>query len=642
MSLRRAALATIAALVLAGCGRQKLAERIVLITLDTTRADHLGCYGYGKGETPNLDRLAGESTLFEHALSPVAVTLPAHSSIFTGLYPAQHGVHCNGTFRLDSSQRTMAEILKEAGFATFAVPSSFAVARRFGLAQGFDEFLDPFVEEGTKKLPLDTERKAEEVASLGIEWLGRQAGRKVFVWLHFYDPHWRYQPPFPFSVRFRDRPYDGEIAYTDQEIGRVLEALRSDPDAWGRTLLIVVGDHGEGLYEHGESSHGVLAYQSTLHVPLLIKPPGGRHRARFAERVSQVDLLPTVLEYAGLPSLQGLSGIGLRPAMEGKALPARALYFEALSGALNYGWSSLEGIVRGNFKLIDGVDPELYDLAADPDETHNLLPSDQARADELRQELNEALAAFGAGKKEADGGQLLDAEAIERLASLGYVGFRGSETKREGSDPKTMIYLERELLEAQFQIASGEWQKAIELSEYVLKSDPMNRIALTFAARSYLESGRAGDALRMAQTLAHNHPSFEFGHDLLGRSLRALGRRAEVVEAYRAGSDLIPSSTLLYFRLMLAYLDAGQEENACAGAEQGKVRWPSLPDFDLLEARCQARRRDLSAAVASLRLARQRGLDPDPFVRNEPDFAPLRGFAPYRALLAEPLPRKED
>ncbi len=642
MIASRAALAALAVSLLAGCERPQGLQRIVLITLDTTRADRLGCYGYTGGETPSLDRLARESTLFERAISPVPVTLPAHSSIFTGLYPAQHGVHYNGTFRLDRSYRTMAELLREAGFRTFAVPSSFAVARRFGLAQGFEDYLDPFDEEGGKKVSLDTERAAEDVAARAIEWLGRHAEGRFFVWLHFYDPHWRYRPPFPFSTRFRDRPYDGEIAYMDREIGKVLDALRADPRAWNRTLLIVAGDHGEGLYDHGEGTHGVLAYQSTLHVPFLIKAPGGRRGSRVADPVSLVDILPTVLGYAGLPSPEGIAGINLQAAVSGGALAPRALYLEALSGALNYGWSSLEGIVRGSYKLIDGVDPELYDLAADPGETASLLPGDRSRADEMRQELNEALAAFRTGREEAEPGEHLDAETIERLASLGYVGIRGSETESGGPDPKKMIYLERELLEAQVAVAKENWAQALELSEYVLQSDPMNRIALSFAARSFLETARAREALEVAERLAHHHPSFEFGHDLLGRSWRALGRPEKVVEAYRAATDLIPKSSLLHFRLILAYLEAGRESTACGGAIEGKARWPSLAQFVLLDARCQARLGDLEGAVSSLREARRLGLDPTPFVEKEADFAPLRRLASYRELVEKPIPPETD
>lgn len=621
---------------LPGCGEPPRAERIVLVTLDTVRADHLGCYGYEQGATPNLDQLAREGVLFEQALSPVPVTLPSHSSMFTGLYPPQHGVHYNGTFKLEPSFRTMAEILEEHGYATGAVPASFAVAKRFGLDQGFDEYEDLFAEKRDNKeeLPANAERKAEDVAARGVAWLDRHRSGPAFLWLHFYDPHSKYEPPFPFSNEFRDRPYDGEIAFVDRELGEVMAKLRADGEAWARTLLIVAGDHGEGLYDHGESMHGALAYQSTLHVPLIIKAPGAEGGGRrFAEPVSLVDLLPTVLDYAGLPPEKGLPGLSLKGALENGRLEPRGLFFEALTGALNYGWSSLEGVRRGRWKLIAGVDPELYDLAADSGETRSLQANERSRAQEMQQEVDEWLAAWKAESKSPSEAPPADAEALERLASVGYIGVGGSEAEREGADPKTLVHLEREMLGAITAVNEGRWDDVASALEYVLEHDPVNRLALFYLARARLETGRKDEARRLAEQLAHRYTDFAQGHDILGLAWKALDRPDKAVEAYRAGVELVPDSSLLRFRLSLALFEAGEVASACNEVKTGLLSWPEWPDLLMLRARCEAVSGRLDDAVATLGEVLRHGLDPRRIVEQERDFSKLRALPAYRDLL---------
>lgn len=641
-SLRRtlAAVVLLSLAALAGCGGRTRADRVVLITLDTTRADHLGCYGYQNGATPNVDRLAAESTLFEEADSPVPVTLPSHASMFTGLYPAQHGVRYNGSFRLEPSARTLAEILKERGWATTAVPASFAVAKRFGLDQGFDDYQDLFAESDGHSLPPTAERTADDVATRGLRWIAAPRSTPGFLWLHFYDPHHAYRPPFPFSDRFRDRPYDGEIAFMDQEVGRVLDALRADPSAWRRTLVIVAGDHGEGLYEHGEKMHGTLAYQSTLRVPLLIKAPGASRGRRVADPVSLVDLLPTILDYAGIEPLRDISGVSLEPSVRGRTIAPRSLHFEALAGALNYGWSSLEGIRRGSWKLISGVDPELYDLASDPRETSDRGASEETREEDLQQELDETLAGWKAGQPEASAMPRLDAEALERLASLGYVGVGGTSARRAGADPKSLVHLEIEILNVQNGVLDRRWDEVIRSGEFVLRSDPKNRLVLFYMARAHFEAGRPKDALPFAETLAHTYTDFDQGHDLLGLVWRAMGERRKVVEAYQAGAQFVPDSPMLRFRFFLALFDDGQGAKACQEIPQAISRWAEAPIFLLLRARCETLDGSTEAAVSTLREVRKLGLDPRPFVEEEADFRRIVGLPSYTAMLAEsPRPK---
>ena len=341
-------------LIAAGCGSADV-ERIVVVTFDTTRASRLGCYGHELAETPNLDAFAAESVLFERAVSPVPTTLPSHSTMFTGVYPQDHGVRYNLLFRLGPEALTVAEILGAEGFATGGFPATFILDERFGLNQGFDTYANaPRPDDGGTSHRTAIMRSASDGVDLALDWLSSRQG-KVFAWLHFYDPHWPYTPPFPYSSRFRDRPYDGELAYTDSQFGRFIKALREDP-SWDRTAVIVAGDHGEGLYEHDERFHATLVYETTQHVPLIVRTPDSR-AGRIAEPVGIVDLTPTILDLAGVDPPEDLRGVSLVPALRGTEPERRDLYFESHAGSLSYGWERLSGLRYGRWKLIDSSTP---------------------------------------------------------------------------------------------------------------------------------------------------------------------------------------------------------------------------------------------------------------------------------------------
>jgi len=623
-----------------GC-KPKHATRVVLITLDTTRADHLGCYGSASARTPALDTLAGEGVVFENALCTVPVTLPSHSSIFTGLYPGQHGVRYNGVYLLGEERTTIAERLKARGFETAAVPSSFAVAKRFGLAQGFDTYDDLFDGPGAAALPKTAERKAADVAERGIRWLDAHADGPSFLWLHFYDPHFPYDPPFPLNQEFRDRPYDGEIAAVDRALASVFDRLRRDAAAWKQTLLIVVADHGEGLFDHGEPYHGTLVYQSTLHVPLLVKAPGAAPGQRASAFVSTVDLVPTILDYVGAPADPALPGASLRTALEGGTLPTRPLYFESWSGAISFGWARLDGIARGAFKLISGAEPELYDLAADPAELSDLAKVDGSRTQELGDELSETTGAWEAAGGTDDKRVTLDPEAAERLASLGYVGVAPSSAPRTGADPRRLIHLEGELLRAQELSTRRDWPEVVDACRFVLERDPNNRLALYFLARAFLAQRRAADAIAPADRLAKQYKDFELGHDTLGLALRLAGRTEDAVQAYRAGIDLVPDSKILHFRYVLALFDARRPAEACEQTRKDVAAWKDDPYFLLLGARCQALAGETQAALAALRRAAASGLDPRPYVAESPELTAAMATPEGRALAAG-WPEKPD
>jgi arylsulfatase A-like enzyme len=311
---------------------------LVLITIDTLRADHVGVYGDAAAETPTLDALARRGVRFARARSAAPLTGPSHATILTGVYPPQHGVRDNVNFVLDNRHPTLAGLLKEKGYRTAAFVGAYPLASAFGFGRGFERFGEGFHE--TAALGQGAERPGNEVADAALEWLASTGRDPFFVWIHLYDPHAPYTPPAPYAERFRDRPYDGEIAFADAQVGRVLEALRTARrDA--NTLVVVLSDHGEGLGEHGEATHGMLVYDSTLHVPWIMAGPGVPAGRVVADEVGTVDVLPTLLGLVHASPPSGLPGRDLRPALAERSVRSEPLYAESLFGRLNCRWSAL-------------------------------------------------------------------------------------------------------------------------------------------------------------------------------------------------------------------------------------------------------------------------------------------------------------
>jgi arylsulfatase A-like enzyme len=619
-----------ALLGLLSCGTPE-ARRIVFVTLDTTRADRLGCYGYADAETPNLDALAAEGVLFEHAVSAIPTTLPSHATMFTGTYPFDHGVRYNIVFRLGDEAQTLAESLQAAGFATAAFPASYIIARRFGLGQGFDLWSEPPKSDlrhvGSPGTAL---RPAAEGVDLALEWLEKQRGRKSFVWLHLYDPHAPYAPPFPYGSRFRDRPYDGELAYADAQLGRLFDFLRDDPD-WSDTLVIVVGDHGEGLHEHRERFHATLVYETTQHVPLIVRAPGARPR-RVDEPVSLVDLMPTVLELARVGVPAGLRGTSLAPALRGRGLPQRDLYFESVAGMLNYGWDELHGIRAGRYKLIDSDDPELFDLEADPAELSNLAGTDADRVADLRAALQELMQSSKEGAEErAFDDPVMDAETLAFLAGLGYVG--GSADGSSAADapqPRDLIDMEAELMAAQGAVATGRWDEVSDLAGYVLARNPTNRWALHNSARAMMVQGDLQGAQDRAKELVENYPEAAESYVTFAQAYRAQERYDTAYDVLEQGLTKNPQSELLHYLLLVTAFDVGFEDVRTERVPRATRDLPGSNRIMVLQARCHARDGDVQSALASLARAVELGFRQVAELEQTEDFANVvedRGFA---------------
>jgi arylsulfatase A-like enzyme/Tfp pilus assembly protein PilF len=411
---------------------------VLLISIDTCRADRLSCYGFPRKTTPNIDAIAQEGVLFENAYTPVALTLPAHCSMLTGMYPPSLGVHDNLNYQLDESKVTIAEILREQGYTTGAVISSFVLDGKFGLGQGFDSYYDKFEH---PIIPDGPEQRGDEASRIACSFLEQHKDKPFFLFLHYYDPHTAYAPPQPYASEYADDLYSGEIAYTDSCIGQVIEKMKG-LGLYDSTLLIIVGDHGEGLGEHGETEHGYYIYQSTVRVPFIIRPPAFRGAKRVKDVVSLVDVVPTVLSYLGIAIPDGVQGKDLSDyASRGTSEQKRQLYCESLT-ATKYGCNPLLGLIDEQWKYIETTRPELYNLPQDPLEENNLLEQEPKRGRFMQgqlQEMMEQLTSKGlAGSKPA-----IDEENIRRLESLGYVGTEvvddSFKLEQDKQDPKDLI-----------------------------------------------------------------------------------------------------------------------------------------------------------------------------------------------------------
>jgi arylsulfatase A-like enzyme len=446
-------------------------RHIVLISIDTCRADYLSCYGYPENTTPNIDALAREATRFEQVVSPAPITLAAHSSMLTGLLPPSHGVHYNHA-QLASENLTLPEMLKQKGFHTAAIVSAFVLYEQFGLSQGFDSYDDKFKEQYEDKY--DKERKGQEATQLALNWLNENKDRKSFLFLHYYDPHYDYSPPEPFASQFPNNPYAGEIAFTDHCVGQVIQKLK-DLEIYDSTLLIVTGDHGEMLGEHGEETHSYFVYESAIKVPLIIKRPGQKNSITVSELTGLIDITPTICSLLDINPAVLFQGNDLSPFLEGNEIEGyeRFLYSESVTPQM-IGASTLMAISHGKWKYIQAPRPELYDIDADPGEKNNLIEQEPHRArilaDKVKTTLEQSIST------EKDSSIELDDESIKKLESLGYIAGKTTGElifDEDKKDPKDMINIYDKFHKAMSLISSDEeFSTAREILEELIPQAP--------------------------------------------------------------------------------------------------------------------------------------------------------------------------
>ena len=502
------------------------ARSVVLVTVDTTRPDRLGPYGADNVSTPVLDTLASRGVVFERAWSVAPITLVAHTSILSGLYPFEHGVRNNGTQYVSDSVTTLAERLQDAGYRTAAFVSAAVLDRRYGLDQGFEVYDDDLSQRRNLSPRMVADRPAEVTVAAATAWLDELGtDERFFTWIHFYDPHASYSPPPPFRDEYRDRLYEGEIAYMDSQIGRLLRHPRllgdgSAPNAGEAPIVMVIGDHGESLGEHGERTHAILAYDSTLHVPWILHVPGGPAGLRIGDPVGQVDLMPTVLSLVGLTddgsenagsenAGSANAGRDLTPLIEGRARAVEHPYYsETYLPFYTYGWSKLRVLHRGRWKMIDAPQPELYDRTRDPRELTDVHHLETGVAHDMKRDLDEWLAGVDADREAS---LALDSEAAAQLRSLGYLSVgsgRQEASDDERPNPMEMIEQHVGLERARMLLADRLYSQAARQLEGVLRRDPRNLAAVIDLVRALEGQGELEEAVRMAERALELDPEY--------------------------------------------------------------------------------------------------------------------------------------
>ena len=512
--------------------RREAGLDVLLITIDTLRADALGCYGNATVETPWIDRLAAGGVRFDQAHAQNVVTLPSHANILSGRYPLDHGVRDNSGFRFPGGVDTLATLLKRAGYATGAFVSAFPLDSRFGLDRGFDVYDDRLGDPEARTAFLMPERSGARTVEAARKWREAQT-TPTLTWIHLYEPHFPYVPPEPFASRYAPSPYHGEVAYTDSLLGPLLAPLlQAGKD--GRTLVVFTSDHGEGLGEHGEKTHGIFAYDTTLRVPLVLYAPRLFGPRTPRARVRHVDVFPTVLDALGLGAPKDASGRSLLALAAGSGDAPEASYFEALSSSVNRGWAPLTGLAQDRFKFIDLPIPELYDLGADPHEMKNVAATEPRVLEAMRSQLARLRAAdHGTARGEED------AETRERLRSLGYASVSAPAKTRytQDDDPKRLIGLDAAIQDVVTLYQAGDLQAGLVRVKEVLKQRPDMPLALQHLA--FLQR-QVGDLDGAVATLKHAialHPEDSDTAALLGAYLNESGRAGEAAAVLAVYAD---------------------------------------------------------------------------------------------------------
>ncbi len=514
--------------------REQPRYNVLLITLDTLRADHVGCYGSAAGATPALDALAAHGVRFENAISAVPLTLPSHSTILSGVLPLHHGVRNNGTGVFPANRPTLATLLSQQGYRAAAFVGAFVLDHRFGLNRGFALYDDEIPRDPNAGDHLEAERRGDLVVDRALAWLRQGDGSPFFAWVHLYDPHAPYAAPEPFRTRFASSPYDGEIAFVDQQVQRLLSALDQSGQR-ERTIVVVTGDHGEALGEHGELTHGLLLYEPTLRVPLIISAPGLLDAQVVKAPVSLADITPTIIGLMKLAAPPNADGHDLASSLRGKSEPPAADVYSETEYPTVFGWSGLSSLRRGSDKFIASPSPELYDLARDPKESRNLYAFERRVMNALSGSLT-AMNATATAKPPA----AVDAETMAKLASLGYVG--GMPEKRAGQlpDPKVMVPLFRKFEEATWAMNAKRYDEAAETLAALMKSDGENPVFRTSLAKVERLRGHPERAIELFRAAIAAAPDDAQAWYNLASAFQEAGdfRRAReaVVEALRRDS----------------------------------------------------------------------------------------------------------
>jgi len=560
---------------------------IILFTIDTLRADHLECYGYDKVKSPQINRLANEGILFEHNIVQAPLTLPSHSSILTGTYPLHHGIRDNGGFYLDENHLTLAESLKNKGYATGAFVAAFVLDSRWGLDQGFDYYYDNFDLTKYKKVSLDSvQRRGDEVLAEVYKWVENQSQQKFFAWIHLYDPHTPYEPPEPYKTEYKGSHfglYDGEIAYVDQLMGEFRDFME-EKNLFDKTLIIFTSDHGESLGEHKESAHGFFIYDSDIRVPLVMRFPEGKFAGHLiSNQVRSIDIMPTVLHLLGneIPeSVQGKSLLSL--IVEDKAQDELLAYSETYWPRYHYGWSELKSLRKGQYKFIDAPQPELYDINEDPGEVNNLVNEKASLGHEMKRELLGLIEEYAIEGIEDVGPRKIDNDSLVKLQALGYIGSFHSKAKEKGgklADPKDKIELYNEIKLSQFLVAEEKMDEAEKKIKDVLGKDPSVLEARYILGNIYSKQEKYNEAIEEFRKALEVDPDYYEAIFGMAITYKKAGMFDEAIVGFKRIVEMDPKDTKSFLHLGDIYHEKGQLEEAKNYLKSGIEINPEAPVF---------------------------------------------------------------
>ncbi|HEX4823756.1 MAG TPA: sulfatase-like hydrolase/transferase [Candidatus Polarisedimenticolaceae bacterium] len=540
---------------------------LVVVTLDTTRADRIGCYGAKNVATPHLDALAKDGVRFTRAVSPMPLTLPAHCTIFTGLLPGAHGVRDNGGFKLSPEHVTLAEVLEERGFATGGFVSAFVLDHRWGIAQGFDTYFDDFDLKQQEKLSMgDIQRPGNETVDHAVAWLRTVKDKRFFAWIHLYDPHAPYAPPEPYRSQYRDRPYDGEIAWTDELVGRILASLR-DLGVADRTVVAVLADHGESLGEHGEHGHGYFVYEQVTHIPLLLVTPYSGTRGKVVDAVvKSIDLAPTLLDLLGVAGVTLGTGSSAVPLVTGASAAGGDGYSESFYARLHYGWSELRAVRTKRWHFIEAPKAELYDLDADPGETTNVASRELDVIDRLRGSLGEfekeSIAKLAAAAPVEE-----DEETLKKLASLGYVGGTtdtSGKSWRDLPDPKDRLPVYDDMNHVRELVKDGKEAEAVPILQAILAKAPEVIDAYYTLGNCLAKDHKFTEAAAYYKKTLELRPDHDYAMIGLADMLVAEGKVDDAIAGYTHFLSQDPKNAQILYRLAQVQLDDGRDADAAA------------------------------------------------------------------------------
>ena len=586
------------------------AVNVILITLDTVRADHLGCYGNRRIKTPTLDALAADGIVFDRAIAQVPLTWPSHAVILTGTYPFQNGVQDFTGQPLAPRFRSVAQAFQQHGYATGAVVSSFVLDRSWGLGRGFDFYDDVFSAQAFQQKDLGlVERRAAESVSHALKWL-RNAQRPFFLWLHLYDPHSPYDPPEPYRTEYRSNPYDGEIAYADHELGRLIAWLK-ESQVYERTAIVVLSDHGESLGEHGEDEHGFFVYNSTLHVPLIVKPPAGRgfRASRVSRPVETTAVPPTLLGLAGVKDVmeQQFRSRGLLGGEPEKEEPA---YSETFYPFSTFGWSPLHAMETARYHYIDAPEPELYDLQSDPSEDHNLAAQQAATVAVLKDKLQQLLRTNPFTP--AGGTSGVNPDTLEKLRALGYVAYRSPVTPAALAaglaDPKSKLEEFNLILKAQDAFRARDFTTGQELLTQVQQQDPQLYVVPFMLGQAALRQEKWEEAATQFRKCLGLNPAFDQAMTGLAHALVLLGNTVEAQQWMEKALDYNPQNYRAWYELGSIRSKTDRKAAAAAYAKALAIQpnfGPLQRDFGML----QFGQKDYAGAAKHLARAVELGVD---------------------------------